>query len=317
MTGAQVGYVSIFASSFAATIPLGFANTCNIYDDKEVFGSCRVNYWFYLVIYGVFMMYLTIKGLREQKWMQSVLTIMRFVIISIIIFTCIALMSTSSKIDHSGKSTVQMPQPINFSSMLSALPSIFFAFIYQMQFPSIAEFIKDKKRNLPLIIIMVGITTGVIYLMIALIVPVAIHDVKPQCSIEYSDYSAGYSQDDRPWWTYIISYIVVLFPALDVFSSFPLMAVAVSDNLLSMKYGVSNEDYVDEKIKRNYRILSVAIPLCISFILFNLGEIIDWVGLAGFILAPISIPLMHTAAREMLNVHSDYDTPFYSRVRTI
>lgn len=317
MTGAQVGYGSIFASSFAATVPLGFSDTCNIYEDAEVFGACRVNYWFYLAIYTAFMMYLTIKGLREQVWVQSVLTMMRFLVIGIIVFTCIALISGHSNIKNGDYTPLEIPQAINIETMLSSLPSIFFAFIYQMQFPSIAEFIHDKKRNLHYIILMVGVTTITIYLMIAMLVPIAVHGVKPQCSIEYSNYSAGYSQSERPWWTYIIAFIVVLFPALDVFSSFPLMAVAVSDNLLTMKYGISNEDFVNDKIKRNYRILSVAIPLCISFLLFDLGEIIDWVGISGFILAPVAIPLMHSSAREMLNIPSDYDTPFYSRVTFI
>ena len=101
MTLAQVGYISIFSSSFAAKIPLGFSDSCDIYEDKELFGSCRKNYWFFLIIYSCFMMYLTIKGLKEQKWLQSALTIMRFVIIFIIVSTSIALLATSSNIKNS------------------------------------------------------------------------------------------------------------------------------------------------------------------------------------------------------------------------
>lgn len=147
MTGAQVGHSSIFASSFAATVPLGFAGTCTIYEDSQLFGSCRPNYWFYLTIYGICMMYLTVRGVKEQKSMQSFLTIMRFLIIGIIVITCLALIAGSSNISNSKHVPFEMPDPINFSTMLSSLPSIFFAFMYQLAFPTIAEFIKDKKKE--------------------------------------------------------------------------------------------------------------------------------------------------------------------------
>lgn len=152
---------------------------------------------------------------------------------------------------------------------------------------------------------------GTVYTLIALIVPVAIHKVAPQCTIEYSSYSAGYAQSDRPWWTYAIAYLVVLFPAFDVFSCFPLMALSISNNLLTMRYGVVD---VDQRIQRKFRILTVVVPLAISFVMFNLGDIIDWIGIAGFILVSIAIPLMHNSAREMISIPSHYDAPFYSRV---
>ena len=314
MSGAEVGYSSIFASSLAATIPLGFADTCNIYEDSSFFGTCRPNYWFFLCIYSACMMYLTIKGLKEQRWLQSVLTIMRFVIISIILITCLALIGSHSSIDSGSYTPYKMPEAVNISTMLSSLPSIFFAFTYQLSIPTIAEFIKNKKRNLPLISLFVSASIGTVYALIGFIVPIAIHKVAPQCTINYSNYTGGYDRDNRPGWTYFIAYLVVLFPAMDVFSCFPLMATAVSNNLLTMKYGT---EVTDRNTRRKYRAIAVGIPLLISFIMFNLGEIIDWVGLTTFILVPIAVPMMHSCVREMINIPSPFDAPFYSRVTDI
>jgi amino acid permease len=315
--GAQTSYFSIFSASFAAKIPLGFADTCDIYNDKVYFGKCRAEYWIYWSIFFCSMMYLTIKGLKEQLWFQSCLTIMRFVIISIIIFTSSALIVGSNKISSDEKINVEMPQLINSKNVLNVLPILMFAFMYQLQLPSIAECTRDKKKNLPVIIKMVGITSAIIYGLISMIVPIAIKNVKVQCTIEYSDYSAGYPQDNKPWWTYFISYIVVLFPALDVFSVFPLLSIAFSDNLLGLIYGPNNPKIKEKKILIFYRTLTVAIPGIISFFIFDLAFIMDWVGLIGMMSGPIIFPILHIATREMINVKSRFDSPYYSRVSSI
>jgi amino acid permease len=317
MAGTQISYISIFASSFASTIPLGFKDACNIYEDSETFGDCRVNYWIFLCIYVSLMTWLTLKGLKEQRWLQTTLTFMRFVIIFLILITCIVLIATTSSVKNADHVPFKMPQPVNFSAMIGSLPNICFAFVYHMQFPSIIEFIKDKVVNLRKIIILVGITSFVVYVLLAIVVPIAIHDVKPQCSIEYANYSAGHSQDNRPWWTYIIAYIVVLFPAFDVFSSFPVMAVAVADNLQTLREGVSNEDFQDVRKQRMYRIFAVAVPACFSFVLFNLNEIIENVGLLAFFLVPVILPIVHVYTREMVPIHSKFNVPYYNKVTNI
>lgn len=314
LTGAQVSYVSIFASSFSSTIPLGFSDVCNIYEDEEFFGACRPNYWIYLVIYSIIMMYLTIKGLREQRWMQAALTIMRFVIMFLIIVTCLALIATSSNIKNNDHVSFEMPPLVNARNILGSIPNIAFAFVYQLQFPSIAEFLKDKEKNLKKIVLLVGITSYVVYFFIAMIVPVAIHNVNPECSIEYSEYSAGYSQSDRPAWTYIIAYIVVLFPAIDVFSSFPVMAITVADNLQTIREGVSNEDFENKSNQKLYRIFAVVVPVFVGFFMFDLSEIVSWVGMVGFLLVQVVIPILHIFTREIIDTPSPYNAPFYNKV---
>jgi amino acid permease len=317
LTGAQISYFSIFCCSFAAQIPLGFSGTCDMYDETSYFGDCRPNYWVYWAVYLGFMIFMTIRGLKEQLWLQSFLTVMRFVIISLILFTCIALMAGPSNIDNDDKSSLEMPVLLDAPNMLSSLSIIIFSFIYHLQFPSIAECVKDKKKNLPSIIKMVAFTTTIVYGLLAMIVPVAITSVKAQCSIEYTNYSAGYSQNDRPWWTYFIAYLVVLFPAFDVFSSFPLMGISVSDNLMTLVYGVGSTSTISIKKIYCYRAFTVVLPAVISFFEYDLSFIIDWVGMLAMILVPISFPILHIATREMINVKSRFDAPFYSRVMII
>lgn len=89
MQGALTSYATIFASSFASNVPIGTLEKCDIYETSSYSDDCFKNYWIYLVVYAIFMCYLSLKGLKEQKWLQSILTIMRFVIIFMILFGAI------------------------------------------------------------------------------------------------------------------------------------------------------------------------------------------------------------------------------------
>ena len=81
------GYASVFAASFASNVPLGFTPTCDVYQDGDFYSECRIVYWIYLFIFGILMLFAVIIGLKEQKSVQLVLSIMRFVIISLLVAT--------------------------------------------------------------------------------------------------------------------------------------------------------------------------------------------------------------------------------------
>jgi len=87
-------------------------------------------------------------------------------------------------------------------------------------------------NKLPKIIILAGVVSAAMYGLLGMIVPVAIESTPSMISISFRDYSAGYKADSKPWWTYIIEYSIVLFPALDVFSAFPLLSIASNDNII-------------------------------------------------------------------------------------
>ena len=86
-----------------------------------------------------------------------------------------------------------MPPVYNFMKTGSALSSILFAFVYQIQFPSICEFIKDREKNVKKIAKMVVITCFCFYFMLGIIVPLGISDLESLVTIRFKDFSAGYS----------------------------------------------------------------------------------------------------------------------------
>mmetsp|Transcript_31513 Transcript_31513/g.31226 ORF Transcript_31513/g.31226 Transcript_31513/m.31226 type:complete len:343 (-) Transcript_31513:43-1071(-) len=312
LQGAQAGYATVFASSFASNVPLGSLGKCNIYDHSSYSDSCYANYWIYLMIYCLFMTYLTIRGLREQRWIQSLLTIMRFCIISLVVFASIGLLASEKQVDDDDHESFKMP-PLATTNKLGNMASvILFTFLFQVQFPSISEFMKFRSRNLKKIIVLVTVTSFVLYAMIGMIVPMAIHDVEGECTLSFREYSAGMGQSDREWWTYLIAYVIVLFPAIDVFSSFPLMGLPLSDNLMTLYYGVDSKN-IPNNAHYYFRAACLFFPFFIAFFVYDISLIYNWVGLFGFLLQPIAIPIMHVAVRLMNNTPSNYDAPFPSK----
>jgi hypothetical protein len=260
----MVAYGSIFASSFAANIPLGNLATCDIYSEG-FYSACMGHYWVYILIYSFLVTILTVKGLKEQKNFQILMCSMRFVIMSLVIFSSLHLILSKLPIAPGESPPNSNPPLFNYDKTDIALPIILFALGYQLQLPSIADLIANKQRNLWRIITLVTIVSLVWYAALGVIVPYAINNIEEQCTLNFRNYSAGYNY--RPWWAIFISYVIVLFPAFDVMSSFPLMSVALADNWVTMLYGDSE---VPIKKIRIIRIGVCVIPLVISFFFYNI-----------------------------------------------
>jgi amino acid permease len=235
--GIITSYSSIFASSFASLVPIFSLKACNIYTEGH-FSDCSYNYWTFLAIYAAIVMFFIIKGLVEQRSFQILMCSLRVGIISIVLVTCFCLMYSHSDID-SDKQVHPDPPLFRPENTMSCLPVLIFALFFQVCFPSIAIHVKHKRRNLWRIVVAVSVTIFICYGLLGAVTPFAIEKIREQVSLNYENYTGGYSE--QAFWSYAISYIVVLFPAFDVASSYPIIAISIADNWKSMLYG-------DEKI---------------------------------------------------------------------
>ena len=233
--GTLVAFSSIFASSMASAVPIYGFSTCSIYDNGSSFGnSCWIKYWFYLAVMMVLAIGLVLIGLKEQAEVQAVMSIMRFVIIGLLLATCIAAMAMNSNLTDSksnnASATFFTPLGIGLT-----LPIIFMSSVFHAAIPNTIQYVKDKNTNVPLIIHSAIITSTVLFLLLGIIIPLGVSDIEGMITMNYLGYTGGH--DEQSWWSYIIMYFIVLFPALDVLSVFPLLAINLSDNLISLRYG--------------------------------------------------------------------------------
>mmetsp|Transcript_5906 Transcript_5906/g.8760 ORF Transcript_5906/g.8760 Transcript_5906/m.8760 type:complete len:398 (-) Transcript_5906:16-1209(-) len=228
------GYSIIFSSSCAALIPIGTFETCNIYEDNEFGGSCRLKVWFYLLVFGVVVVYLSIKGIAEQVWWQGSTCAARFLVITILIVTSLVAIFSDTKI--SDNEEIDHSPPVFEVPQLGIIVSVtLVAFSFQYGIPNICEALKDKEKDIPRVSLWAIGTVSVLYTLLGLVVPFAVEDIDPMVTLDWENYSGGSSE--RSWWAYGVASFVLIFPAIDITSIFPILSIILTDNLISVNYG--------------------------------------------------------------------------------
>lgn len=234
-----VSYSVIFSTSLASELNLGFINACDIYETTSFFSECRKTYWFYLAILLGIGVYLSLIDVHEQKTLQNLLTFFTLFNVILVILACIVSLAFNLQVDCDQPIDSTDFKMVDFLNIGTSVPIILFASLYHISLPSIIENVQDKTTNITRIIKSVLVASLFIYMSMGLLVPFTLKNVEGQYNIGFRNYSAGYSQDERPFWTYIIAYFIVLLPGIGILTSFALTSIALSHNLISYFYGVN------------------------------------------------------------------------------
>lgn len=261
-----VSFYTIFSNSMASNVTFGFTQICDIYESEGVFNDCRVSYWFFLGLCTAIMLVFILREINEQKVIQQMLTNLMLSNIIIVIILSILNIIWEVPINGDSISNEESPPLINLINIGTSIPIILFAALYHISLPSIVEFMGNKK-SLNKIIFMVFVVSLVLYSAVGVFVPLGVPDVKGQYNISFRNYSAGYPLSEKPWWTYILSYFIVLYPALGVLAAFPMAAIPLSHNLISF-FGLSTK----QNSLKIYliKILCVVLPAMVAFVEYDL-----------------------------------------------
>ena len=236
------GYISIFATSLASNVPM-FGSTCNLYDEEGFFNTCRIIYWGYLSIFSTIMIVLSWFHISEQKWMQICMMVFRLVAFSIMIITAAAALATNSQLEEEGENEAD-PATAEFSNFGRIFFIVVMASLFENTIPTTNSFVKNKGKHLPRILVMCCFTFCILYILLGMILSFGVGDLEEMATLNWRDYSAG--TDDRPWWTYLISSLVVLLPAVDVSSAFPIVAGNLADNIMNYAYPIHKEGEITQ-----------------------------------------------------------------------
>jgi len=91
---AMGAHVAVFASSITRYVPI--FTVCNVYDYDGIFNDCRNIYLLYVALYLVIVVTLTLVGLAEQKVVQIISTLLRYMIFALMLVTAIASIATDT-----------------------------------------------------------------------------------------------------------------------------------------------------------------------------------------------------------------------------
>ena len=255
-------------------------------------GVYRLSYYVCLLMFSSIAVPLSILNLSEQVSMQVVMTACRFLMFLLMISTVMhaALLDIEEFTDspHSTQMT-SLGSGFNYSKLYLVLPIAAYANIFHHAVPSLSDLLQDQKYILPTF-------AGTVFVCFAFYILVGIilssyfgSNTQMTVNLNWSSYVGFSSQEETvPMYALIISKFVVLFPALDVISAFPLNAVALGNNLYSYFYHGSNlhrvtaSEKYDVFVRRLFRLVAAIPPIIGAACVTDLSVITDYTGVTGF-----------------------------------
>ena len=312
--GTLTAYANIFGTSFGAYVSL-WGEDCD-YSSDSISSDCIWKYRVLLLLFLVLMIYFTVIEFHEQVWMQVTLTALRVFIIAGVVVTCVLALILRKNLSNGATFQGGNPPLADVSMLGRTLPILFFSGLYQTIFPSVIQSIRKEVPVFLWIVTLVTISLMLGYSFIGLSAAFEIHNIPSNVSLAYRNFTFGESRDNRSIWTVIFSYLIVLFPALDVVSIFPIVSHAISDNIISAVYGTNRAAILTEHRVAFYtiRVLAILPSFLYAMVQMQLGTIIGHSGLLSFFLILIMIPLCHITSRYFIPVHSPYEAAFSPNV---
>ena len=95
---AMGAHVAVFGASMTRYVPI--FELCNVYDYDGIFNDCRNKYLLYIAIYLAIVITLTLVGLAEQKVVQIISTLLRYLIFALMLITAIVSIATDTPLQE-------------------------------------------------------------------------------------------------------------------------------------------------------------------------------------------------------------------------
>ena len=252
-----------------------------------VFEDSYHSYVFFATVFGLLVVPCSCLDLTEQVKVQMALSLCRVIVIVIMVVT-----SLSAYLDHGGSPLDSAsPTPaVNLTGFSTVLSICCYAFLFSQGLPVLAEPVRDKRQLgkiflSTLLFMIVGYTS--IGVTVSLLFGSNIH---PSCNLLWGSYRMGnVSNPVLVFIARVVGTYVVLFPALDCLSAYPLMAIMLG-NSLDVTFSTVSEAF-DKKFLIFYRLLAAIPPILGAIVVSNPGAITNYTGISGIVIGFIFPPL--------------------------
>ena len=320
MYGTLWAYSTVFSQSLAMRLPL-FPQELS----SEVVELSIASYRIYLLLFAAIVVPSSMLELSEQVLVQVTLSICRLLMVVLMISTiCFATIQQS--IDSSnGHDEASQPfgpltrfqenlhsdnavhDPINMNKLYLLLPMAAYATIFHHSIPSISQPVKNKLQ-LGRIFTVTLLICFIAYAAMAIVISSYFGNKTLICSNLNWDFYWGVLTENReiPLYARCISSFVVLLPALDVASAFPLNAITLGNSLMSSYYGSRIHVLGTREASRAkifFRSIAAAPPIIASSLMFDLGTITHFAGVSGFAIAFMFPSLLAIFSERLLSNH--------------
>ncbi len=290
MYGTLWAYCTVFANAFSTQLSFGE-------------GWEEASYYSYLFLFALMVIPLSLMELSEQIYVQVALTIFRAVMLSVMIATTGAAYfrgghdfgeESNESFEVAGGGNGADIYDVNFGHVYLFLPIAAYAYIFHHSVPALSDPIEDKESLTKMFAVALFISF-VAYSVMGVVVSLYFgHYVDSSSNLNWQTYHGPRNSDGSfPWYAPVVAFFVVLFPALDVASAYPLNAFTLGNNLMSAYYGDDMHIHEKSLLKvRIFRLLAAIPPFLGACLVRDLGNITSFTGLTGFAIAFVVPPLL-------------------------
>ena len=299
--GTLWAYSTVFSTALSSYIP--FSNS----------------YIWYLILFSLFVIPISLLDLTEQILVQVSLSFCRIIMIVLMVYTIldaeINQRNDFSNFVHNYDTT----SPTNWfrlSKLHVLLPIAAFANIFHHAIPGLAQPIKDKSK-VPEVFKITLLICYVSYTFIGCIISryFGVNTcVSANLNWKYYEGNVENGDDFNPSiFVKATVFFIVLFPAIDVSSAFPLNAVTLGDSLMSSFYGAKVHEIENIRpVKILFRLFAAVPPIAAATMNLHLGTITDFTGLAGFAIAFIFPALLAQSSEKFFRDKNLNPYTYYS-----
>lgn len=264
MYGSLWSYAAVFSRSFSENLPL---------NDHS--------YKLYLLMFGAVVVCISCLELREQIVVQVIMSAARVLVVVGMVCTVVVALVRGGDSPFEGMPAADSKQWSWFRlhGIPYMLPILVYSQVMHHSVPVLSQPVRDKSRLASIFNTALSIT-GTFYVSIGILLAFYFGSVvDSQCNMNWSHYMGRHA----PATARVLSSMVMLFPAIDVLSAYPLGAITLGNNLMAAILSDRIEKKEQSKwAKIPFRLLASVPPLIGASVVHELGRILDFAGLIGF-----------------------------------
>ena len=310
--GTMWAYSVVFANAWATVYPLYPSSYADSYQTYLLIWACVEVPW-------------SLMELDEQISVQITLTFGRVFLVLIMVITVLAAdLSGQDCFDlnsDGNKSSGGTWKYFDITNLYVIIPLCAYANNMHHSISTLVSPFEDKRRCGEMFTVAFLISFSA-YLILAIVLATYFGQyTETSSNLNWQDYVGflGRLSDDIPAYAVVISVYVVLFPSLDVGSTYPLMAVTFGNNFCS--YFLNREQMrksgYEVFIRSCFRCFASIPPIIGAFVITDLGSITAYTGLTGIVISlffPAALSYYSRRKLEALGIQSETEfTRWWSR----
>lgn len=311
-------YSAVFSSSLLTLVPfpgISIDYVCDIYNENFP-PACNHSYLLYMLLFFFTVMPLISMDLAEQVGIQIFLFFFRFTAILLMFITSMIVMYHTPfyRNEQGDPPFISFNKLFDFPNFGIIFPTAIFSQLLHHSIPGIIQPLKNKKWAKTMFSLAL-MTTFILY--VALGIPSAMYfgkDVKPIISLNWKDYSGlGFEgPNNSPIWARIVSYIIVLFPVLDIISAFPLNGITLANTIFASIPARITQNGTNGWIRLLTRFMVAIPPIILGSFIKRLDLIIELAGTVGFFISFIVPGFLQIYSKKMTQQKFGYSSTPYS-----